>query len=153
LRLSLNLPNVQLWRGAFRTNASGYGVAVEQCCQTSSNVTSAPQACGPSCCGGTEGATSTPASAVEIVACDDARPLAKLREGQTGVICESRLAPGDASMLRAMGLCLHATVRICKSGSPCIVAVAGLNGKCHCGGSCRIGLARALAERIFVRAV
>jgi hypothetical protein len=69
------------------------------------------------------------------------------------VICESRLAPGDASMLRAMGLCLHATVRMCKAGSPCIVAVAGVNGQCHCGGSCRIGLARALAERIFVRAV
>jgi Fe2+ transport system protein FeoA len=83
-------------------------------------------------------------------------PLTQLRPGQTGVVCESKLSTSDAQLLRAMGLCDHATVRLCRAGEPCIVAVGGVRGlgpnpkDCTCGGSCRIGLARPLAERIFV---
>jgi hypothetical protein len=79
-----------------------------------------------------------------------------MKPGQTGIICESRLAKEDAALLRAMGLCDRATVRVCRLGEPCVVAVGGVRGvgvdpkSCTCGGSCRIGLARPLAGRIYV---
>lgn len=80
--------------------------------------------------------------------------LTRLRRGQSGVICESKLAPDDAALLRAMGMCTSATVRLCRVGEPCIVAVGGVSAEhCGCGGSCRIGLSRPLAERIFVTVV
>ena len=79
--------------------------------------------------------------------------LAVLRRGQEGVICESRLEPDDAALLKAMGLCNHASVKVVRTGEPCVVAVGGVGegASCTCGGMCRIGLARGLAERIFVR--
>lgn len=82
-----------------------------------------------------------------------------MRPGDTGVICEARLSVDDAALLRAMGLCDRATIRLCRVGEPCVVAVGGVRGvgpnpdNCTCGGSCRIGLARPLAERIFVTAM
>lgn len=81
--------------------------------------------------------------------------LAALRRGQEGVICESRLEPDDAALLKAMGLCTHASVKVVRTGEPCVVAVGGVGegASCTCGGMCRIGLARGLAERIFVRVV
>lgn len=71
--------------------------------------------------------------------------LSQLRRGQAGVVRSADLAAPDASMLGAMGLHCNATVRLCRAGEPCIVAVVS-------GGrqSCRIGLARPLAERIMV---
>lgn len=81
--------------------------------------------------------------------------LAALGRGQEGVICESRLEPDDAALLKAMGLCTHASVKVVRTGEPCVVAVGGVGegASCTCGGMCRIGLARGLAERIFVRVV
>ncbi len=94
-------------------------------------------------------------------------PLTRLQKGQTGRICECQLAEEDAALLRAMGLCTDARVRLCRVGEPCIVAIqcgkrasAGNvaeaasrrgNGSAegHWTGS-RIGLARSLAERILV---
>lgn len=84
------------------------------------------------------------------VACSVPSALSSLRRGQTGVLCEERLASDDAAMLRAMGLHPAARIRLCRVGEPCIVAVAGGTGGCGCGSTCRIGLARSLASRIFV---
>ena len=115
-----------------------------------------------------DGHAATPGSACANVSTGDACacadtpepcPLTALRPGQTGIICESRLSTNDAALLRAMGLCDHSTVRLCRLGEPCVVAVGGVRGvgpnpkDCTCGGSCRIGLSRPLAERIFVTAL
>lgn len=78
-------------------------------------------------------------------------PLTRLRQGQTGVVRETRLDADDAALLRAMGLCVNMTVRALRVGEPCVVALGGLGPEhCACGGACRIGLARGLAERIYV---
>jgi Fe2+ transport system protein FeoA len=91
--------------------------------------------------------------------------LSELRKGQTGVVCGSELSLEDSATLRAMGLCQDARIRLCRRGEPCIVAVGSGGSICGCGvgnglengkalargaGSFRIGLARTLAERIFV---
>lgn len=87
-------------------------------------------------------------------------PLSTLRQGQSGIITESHLDPDDAALLRAMGLCTSATIKVIRPGQPCVVAVGGVNGpdgttaeSCACGGTCRIGLARALADKILVSSV
>lgn len=81
-------------------------------------------------------------------------PLTSLMQGQTGVICEARLDVDDAALLRAMGLGDRVRVKLCRVGEPCVVALGTTAGRhCHCQGHCRIGLARGLADRIFVRVV
>jgi hypothetical protein len=70
-----------------------------------------------------------------------------------GVIAEKRLDGEDRALLRAMGLSCNATVKLCRAGEPCIVAVmsgCGEGGRLW-GDACRIGLAKPLAERIVVR--
>lgn len=93
--------------------------------------------------------------------------LSALQRGQTGTICECELGAEDAALLRAMGLCLNARVRLCRAGEPCIVAIqcgrrtprkivedatrrrtARVEGATWAGS--RIGLARSLADRILV---
>lgn len=54
-------------------------------------------------------------------------------------------ASEDAKMLRAMGLRPDASVTMCRKGEPCIVSLMGA-----CGGGCRIGLARGIAEKVMV---
>lgn len=93
--------------------------------------------------------------------------LSDLKRGQTGVICECELSSDDAALLRAMGLCLSARVRLCRAGEPCIVAIqcgrrtprqiveeATRRRRPVAGGGgwsgSRIGLARSLADRILV---
>jgi Fe2+ transport system protein FeoA len=83
--------------------------------------------------------------------------LTRLRRGQTGVVREARLSGEDGALLRAMGLRPNARVRLCRVGEPCIVAVSvglatggGYATDGGCAGTCRIGLARPLAERIMV---
>lgn len=76
--------------------------------------------------------------------------LTDLRPGQVGVVQESALEESDAAFLRAMGLCNDARVRVSRTGEPCIVIVNGSNEGCGCGSTCRIGLARPLAQKIFV---
>ncbi len=79
--------------------------------------------------------------------------IASLKRGESGVVCDSQLAGNDDALLRAMGLHPAAWVRLCREGEPCIVAVSSGSpgGSCGCGSECRIGLARSLAQRIFVR--
>lgn len=76
------------------------------------------------------------------------------------MICDAQMAPADGALLRAMGLAVSARIRLCRQGEPCIVAVMASGVPCQGdspggGGvlpccSSRIGLARALAHRIFV---
>lgn len=55
------------------------------------------------------------------------------------------LGSDNADLLRAMGLRPHASVRLCRLGDPCIVQVGHTPGD-----SCRLGLARHIADRITV---
>jgi Fe2+ transport system protein FeoA len=91
---------------------------------------------------------------------DGALPLCELRPGEVGRVVEKRLDEADRAVLRAMGLNQDSTVRLCRAGEPCIVAVmsggredcgAGELGGGGGGGVCRIGLARPLAERVYVQ--
>lgn len=79
--------------------------------------------------------------------------LTQLRPGQVGVVVSSSLGAQDAALLSAMGLRCSATVKVCRVGEPCIVSVLGGGSGCSlpAAGSCRIGLARPLAEKILVR--
>jgi Fe2+ transport system protein FeoA len=71
--------------------------------------------------------------------------LTQLRPGQSAIVSDARLSQGDAALLGAMGLGCNSRVRLCRVGEPCIVAVM-TGGRA----SCRIGLARPLAEQIMV---
>jgi len=79
--------------------------------------------------------------------------LTDLSPGQVAQIDPAGLTPDsggelgtdNADLLRAMGLRPHACVRLCRLGDPCIVQV----GHTH-GDSCRLGLARRIADRITV---
>ncbi len=98
------------------------------------------------CCQGTSANGHTPRKGVA---------LTSLTSGQVGVICETCTEPGDAMLLRAMGLRPNATIRVCRLGEPCIVEVipsrAGEGTQCsRVDCRCRIGLAYLLAQRVMV---
>jgi Fe2+ transport system protein FeoA len=77
--------------------------------------------------------------------------LATMKPGQRGIVRSADLGEDDAQLLRAMGLRPAAEVRLCKLGEPCIVEVmGGTSATAGCVCSCRIGLARPLAERVQV---
>ncbi len=99
-------------------------------------------------------ATSTlPVSLSPALPAASSVPLASLQRGQRAVIRETRMSTDDAALLRAMGLCDCALITVARSGEPCVVTVRGVDGAkcgCHRAGGCRIGLSRAMAERIFV---
>lgn len=82
--------------------------------------------------------------------------LTSLRSGQTGVVCETCMEAGDATVLRAMGLRPNSLVRVCRVGEPTIIevlpGVIGQGPQCarpDC--RCRLGLAWVLAQRVMVR--
>jgi Fe2+ transport system protein FeoA len=64
------------------------------------------------------------------------------------LVVACRVEGADAPILRAMGLTEGAVVRVCRVGEPTIVALLCHRG-CHCASS-RVGLARALADRVLV---
>jgi len=82
--------------------------------------------------------------------------LANLTAGQSARIGDMELDAADASLLRAMGLRPDALVRVQRTGEPCIVEVlTGVRGDgtgcaSEAGCWCRIGLARAFAQRVRV---
>lgn len=81
-------------------------------------------------------------------------PLTSLRPGQTAVISGSRLDADESALLSAMGLAERTRIKVCRLGEPCVVALGQGEGRhCHCNGHCRIGLARTMAERLFVTVV
>lgn len=102
-----------------------------------------------------------PPAPVAMDACCNGQPaeritLTRLKVGQIGVVCETCMDKRDAAMLRAMGLRPRARVRVCRVGEPLIVEVMGA-GLCEPNAcakptacTCRIGLARALAERVLL---
>ena len=73
-------------------------------------------------------------------------PLTDLKPGDRGVVCETKaVAADDADLIRAMGLREDCTLRVCRTGSPCIVAL-----ETPSGGGCRIGLSRDVAGSIMI---
>ncbi len=86
-------------------------------------------------------------------------PLTQLRVGQAAVIRSIEMDARDASMLRAMGLRVNARVRVCRLGEPCIIELVGgstasaeSTEACPRGTACtcRLGLAKPLAQRVMV---
>lgn len=85
-----------------------------------------------------------------------ARALSGLTAGQSGVVRHTTLDADDEALLEAMGVRRGGMVMVCRVGEPFIVAVLARCSSERPGStapgacSCRIGLARSLAERIFV---
>lgn len=73
--------------------------------------------------------------------------LSRLPLGASGVIPSDGLPEAERSVLHAMGLWANVRVRMCRVGEPMVVRIESCAG---C--SCRIGLSRALADRVFVEA-
>lgn len=71
--------------------------------------------------------------------------LTSLDAGQVGLVTRTTLSEQDSALLRAMGLRPKARVRLCQAGEPWIIEVRRSGGACS-----RIGLARAIAEHVFV---
>lgn len=71
--------------------------------------------------------------------------LTTLKPGEKGAIVRTDLPEDEKALLRAMGMRDHARIVLCRLGEPCIVRVMG-----GCGCSFRIGLAKPLAEKVFV---
>jgi Fe2+ transport system protein FeoA len=112
------------------------------------------ESCGCGSDGFVQAQTSAKAPAAETPVKPDLTGVAMttLQAGQMATVFQTSLDPGDAALLRAMGLRPSARIRICRLGEPCIVEV--LSGTDSCGRpggcACRIGLARPLAERVMV---
>ena len=77
-----------------------------------------------------------------VSAVSDAQPvpLCDMCPGQVARFHEASLDTGTAQFLRALGLTRTSEFRVCQNGEPCIVQVR----------STRIGLSRAVADRILV---
>lgn len=73
-------------------------------------------------------------------------PLTQLPRGSRGTVNADNLDAADFATLRAMGLRPNATVEVCRLGQHCIVALTG-----SCGGGCRIGIAKDLADRVMIK--
>lgn len=73
-------------------------------------------------------------------------PLTQLPRGTRGTVNPDNLDNADFATLRAMGLRPNATVEVCRLGQHCIVALTGA-----CGGGCRIGIAKDLADKVMVQ--
>jgi Fe2+ transport system protein FeoA len=79
------------------------------------------------------------------------RPLTAWGAGEVAIVDRVDLDQREASMLRAMGLRPGALVRLSSVGEPSVVeVVSGHTCRCHC--RCRIGVARGVAEKIYLRA-
>jgi Fe2+ transport system protein FeoA len=70
----------------------------------------------------------------------DTTPLAELSVGDIARVHETQVEPSTSRFLRAIGLTGEAELRVCRRGEPCIIQVR----------STRVGLARAIADRITV---
>ena len=66
--------------------------------------------------------------------------LCQLETGKRARVLAADLCCEDCELLRAMGMGEECTVRVCRSGEPCIVEVSGT----------RLGLSRAMTRNIFV---
>lgn len=79
--------------------------------------------------------------------------LLSMRAGAWGIVHAVEASPSDAATLRAMGLAPGARMRVCRVGSPTIVALmCPPDAPCKCAGT-RLGLARELAAEIVVEPI
>ncbi|MFO0860862.1 MAG: FeoA family protein [Phycisphaerales bacterium] len=79
-------------------------------------------------------------------------PLDSLRPGEISQVATLGVDdPGDAALLRAMGLRPGIRVRVVRLGEPTILEVLGAEA-CGCACASRIGLTKALAARVTVAA-
>jgi Fe2+ transport system protein FeoA len=69
-------------------------------------------------------------------------PLTAVAAGTLATLDEIRV-PECRALLRSLGLTSSCLLRICQTGDPCIVQVRAT----------RIGLSRAVAQHVYVRAV
>jgi Fe2+ transport system protein FeoA len=67
-------------------------------------------------------------------------PLGELAVGEIARLHHADVEDGTGRFLRAIGLTNTAQFRVCRRGEPCIIQVR----------STRVGLARAVADRILV---
>jgi Fe2+ transport system protein FeoA len=67
-------------------------------------------------------------------------PLADLAAGAVATLHDTDVEPATRRFLRAIGLTATTQLRVCRRGEPCIIQVRAT----------RVGLARAIADRIFV---
>ena len=79
---------------------------------------------------------------VEIV------PLSRVGAGRMAIVARADLDAQDLALLRAMGLRPQALLRVVRRGEPSLIDVFSGGPNCHCCN--RIGLARALAEKVLV---
>ncbi|MEM7623013.1 MAG: FeoA family protein [Planctomycetota bacterium] len=73
-------------------------------------------------------------------------PLTQLRRGQRAVIAGLAGDVADGPLVEAMGIRRDCELRVCRTGSSCIVAL-----ETPCGGGCRVGLSREIADRVLVK--
>ncbi len=66
-------------------------------------------------------------------------PLSLLQRGERVIVELDALSPSESQLLQAMGLEDRAEVRVCRSGTACIIEVART----------RLGLAASMACRIY----
>jgi Fe2+ transport system protein FeoA len=79
--------------------------------------------------------------------------LLAMRAGAWGIVHSIEAGPSDAATLRAMGLAPGVRVRVCRVGSPTIIAlVCPPEAPCKCAGT-RLGLARELADQIVIEPI
>ncbi|MDX9910336.1 MAG: FeoA family protein [Phycisphaerales bacterium] len=71
-------------------------------------------------------------------------PLTEVSRGSRVRVDLAGLESDDRELLRAMGLRPECVVEVCRVGEPCILEVRE-----GCGGGCRIGLSRRLADRVL----
>lgn len=77
-------------------------------------------------------------------------PLDSLKPGEISHVASLGVDdPGDAALLRAMGLRPGIRVRVVRLGEPTILEVLGAEA-CGCACASRIGLTKALASRVRV---
>ncbi|MBX3364049.1 MAG: ferrous iron transport protein A [Phycisphaeraceae bacterium] len=74
--------------------------------------------------------------------------LSSMRRGQCGVILSTRLEPGEAAMLRAMGIRPRVRIKLCRAGDPFIVELC-----CGPGVGARVALHRMLADHVMIGSI
>ena len=66
--------------------------------------------------------------------------LSQMRAGDCGRIHSTAFTSDESELLRAMGMCEDCNLRVCRSGSPCIVQV----------NTTRLGLSASMARKIVI---
>lgn len=96
--------------------------------------------------------TSPPPGCVAEPPSGPSRPLDSMKSGEISHVASLGIEdPGDAALLRAMGLRPGIRVKVVRLGEPTILEVLGAEA-CGCACSSRLGLPKDLASRVRVAA-